>query len=111
MLLYIYILMTVIMGIAAISKGAVYPGIAGIVGPTVCWFAASGLKGSLIAGDLSQKLFGIAAATVTLALGLGIVYHSGYRVGLFGHWYTGVTWCIVGFAVGWISTNRQVATA
>ena len=56
MLLYTYMLLTVLMGISALSKGAIYPGIAGIVGPTLCWFAASGLKGSLMVGTSSQKL-------------------------------------------------------
>ncbi len=111
MLLYIYMLLTVVMGVSALSKGAIYPGIAGIVGPTLCWFAASGLKGSLMVGTSSQKFGGLGAAIAFVAVGLGIVYHSGYWVGLFGYQFTGVTWCVVGLVVGWISTTRQHATA
>jgi hypothetical protein len=55
-LLYIYIALTLVMGISALAKGAIYPGIAGIVGPTLCWFAASGLKGSFMVGSSRQKL-------------------------------------------------------
>jgi hypothetical protein len=48
MLISTYLLMAVLMGLSALRKGAIYPGIAGIVGPTLCLFAGSGLKGSLI---------------------------------------------------------------
>ena len=109
MLVYIYMLLTLAMGISALWKGAVYPGIAGIVGPTLCWFAASGLKGSLLVGSSSQKLAGLAAAIAFVAISIGLVYHSGYWVGLFGYEFTGVTWCLVGLVAGWISTTRQHA--
>lgn len=109
MLVYIYMLLTLAMGISAPWKGAVYPGIAGIVGPTLCWFAASGLKGSLLVGGSSQKLAGLAAAIAFVAIATGMVYHSGYWVGLFGYEFTGVTWCLVGLVAGWISTTRQHA--
>ena len=75
---YIYILLTIAMGIAAIFRGGMYPGIAGLVGPTLCRFAGSGLKGSLLVGTGSQKLGGLATAIVFLIIGFGVVYHSGY---------------------------------
>lgn len=58
MLVYIYMLLTLAMGISALWKGALYPGIAGVVGPTLCWFAASGLKGALLVGSSSQRVAG-----------------------------------------------------
>jgi len=108
-LVYIYMLLTLAMGVSALWKGAVYPGIAGIVGPTLCWFAASGLKGSLFVGSSSQKFAGLAAAIAFVVIGTGMVYHSGYWVGLFGYEFTGVTWCVIGLVAGWISTTRQHA--
>ena len=109
MLVYIYMLLTLAMGVSAFWKGAVYPGIAGVVGPTLCWFAASGLKGSLFVGSSSQKFAGLAAAIAFVAIGTGMVYHSGYWVGLFGYAFAGVIWCLVGLVAGWISTTRQHA--
>jgi len=109
MLIYIYMLLTLAMGVSALWKGAIYPGIAGIVGPTLCWFAASGLKGSLLVGTWSQKLAGLGAAIAFVVVGMGIVYHSGYWVGLFGYEFTGVAWCLAGLVAGWISTTRQHA--
>ena len=106
---FIYMILTVVMGIAAIVKGAIYPGIAGLVCPTLCWFAGSGLKGSLLIGTSSQKLGGVVAAIAFLVVGFGIVYHSGYWVSLFGFDLTGVAWCAIGLAAGFLFTKRKHA--
>jgi len=107
----IYTIMTVAMGVSAIVKGAIYPGIAGMVGPILCWFAASGLKGSLLVGTQTQKVGGLIAALAFAGTGFGIVYHSGYWVGIFGLELTGVAWCAIGLVAGYISTNRTHASA
>ena len=109
MLVSIYMMLTLLMGLSAVWKGAIYPGLAGIAGPALCWFAASGLKGSLMIGTPVQKFAGLGMAIVFVGVGLGIVYHAGYWVGLFGYELTGITWCIVGLAAGWISTTRRHA--
>ena len=111
MLVYLYTILTVLMGGGVVWQGAIYPGLAGIVGPTLCWFAASGLKGSLMVGTPTQKIGGLVAAIVFAAVGLGIVYHSGYGVTVFGYELSGVAWCLVGLLAGWISTTRRHATA
>ena len=108
-LLYIYMLMSVMMGIAAMFKGAVYPGIAGTVGPMLSWWAAAGLKGSLMVGTQWQKLGGLAAAIVFAAVGIGLVYHSGYWVKIFSLELTGVEWCVIGLVVGYIAAKREHA--
>ena len=109
MLVYIYILLTLATGISALVKGSTYAGIAGIIGPTLCWFAASGLKGSLLVGSASQKWAGVGMAVLFAAAGIGIVYHSGFWVDLFGYSLPGIVWCLVGLAAGWISTTKQHA--
>jgi hypothetical protein len=108
-LLYIYMVIAVLTGISALVKGAIYAGIAGIVGPTLCWWAASGLKGSLMVGTRSQKIGGLVAAIVFAVMGFGLVYHSGYWVTLFGYEFTGVTWCAIGSVIGFIATKREHA--
>jgi hypothetical protein len=104
-LFYIYMMLTLVMGGSALWKGAIYPGIAGIIGPALCGFATAGLKGSLVVGTSIQKLAGLGAAIAFAVVGVGIVYHSGFWVGLFGYKFTGVTWCLVGLVAGWISTS------
>ena len=108
-LLYIYMVIAVLAGISAVVKGAVYAGIVGIVAPMLCWWAASGLKGSLMVGTPGQKIGGLAAAIAFAAAGFGLVYHSGYWVSLFGYDLTGVTWCAIGGVVGFIATKREHA--
>ena len=105
-MLSIYFMLTLIMGVGAIWQGAVYPGIAGILGPTLCWWASAGLKGSLLIDSSPQKLFGIVAAIAFVAVGLGIVAHSGYWLQIFSYEITGVTWRLIGLALGWVLTNE-----
>jgi len=107
----IHLVLTLLMGGGVVLGGATYAGLAGIVGPMLCFFAASGLKGSLMVGTPTQKFGGLGAALVFAAVGLGIVYHSGYGVVLFGYELSGIAWCLVGFVAGWISTTRRHATA
>ena len=107
MLLTIYMTLTLIMGVSALWNGVVYAGIAGIVGPTLCWFAGSGLRGCFFVGNSSEMFAGLGAAIVFVAVGIGIVYHSGYWIGLFGYELTGVTWCLIGLLLGWAITKRE----
>ncbi len=108
-MLNVYMLMTLIMAVSAIWNGAIYAGFAGIVGPTLCWAAACGLKGSLLVGTSPEKLGGLGAAIAFVAVGIGMVYHAGYRVFIFEYEFTGITWCLIGLAVGWIITTREKA--
>ncbi len=109
MLVYIYMVLSVILGVSAMFSGAIYAGISGIIGPMLCWFAVSGLKGSLMVGTSSQKLWGAIAAIFFIAIGIGIVYDSGFWIKMYGISFRGVTWCLIGLVVGWISTTRQHA--
>lgn len=107
--LYVYFLLTLITGGSALLNGAIYAGVAGVVGPTLCWVGASGLKGSLMVGTRSQKRAGFVLALISVTIGVGLVYHSGFWLGFFGHTLSGVLWCVVGIVVGWVSTARRHA--
>src|SRR4030095_8009496 len=91
-------------------KGAIYPGIAGMIGPTLCWFSGSGLKGSLMVGTRNQKIGGLVAAIAFACVGIGIVYHSGFWIGLFGAELSGPAWCAIGLILGFLATKREHAT-
>jgi len=108
MLVYFYSLLSIFIGISDIWHGAVYPGLSVIVGPIMCWWAASGLKGSLVIGTKLQKLFGLGAAVIFVTIGMGIVYHSGIVVNIIGFKFSGIIWCIIGLALGWINTTRSL---
>jgi hypothetical protein len=108
-LLYVYMLLTVVTGISALTKGAIYPGIAGLIGPTLCCVATAGLKGSFMVGPRAQKVGGVAGRIVFACLGIGLVYHSGFWLGLFGVAVSGPTWCVIGLALGYVATKRKPA--
>jgi len=107
MFVFIYMILSILLGVSAIFSGSLYAGISGIIGPMMCWFAVSGLKGSLMVGTSSQKLWGIISAIVFIGIGIGIVYDSGFWVKIYGVSFRGITWCLIGLVVGWISTTRQ----
>jgi hypothetical protein len=77
--MYAFIVTAGVTGIDAISKGAVYPGIAGIIGAASCLFAGSGFKGSLILRTTAQRLSGKVAALGLAVIGIGLVYHCPVR--------------------------------
>src|SRR5215467_14575716 len=104
---YIYLMLTIVMGISAIWKGALYAGITGIIGPLLCGFATAGLRGSLIVGTPAQKRQGFVLAIVLAGVGLVLVFHSGYWVHLFGYELSGLAWCGIGIVVGWIAATRE----
>jgi hypothetical protein len=110
-LIYAYMVLTLLAGLLAIWRDGALAGIAGIIGPTLCWFAASGLKGSLLMGDSQQKLGGLGGAVATVAAGAGMVYYTGYLVEIWSLAIDGVIWCVVGFITSWISTTRSQAIA
>jgi hypothetical protein len=105
----LYVLMTIVTGISAMAKGAVFAGVAAIVGGGMSAWAGSGLKGSLVAGDGSQRLAGALMAALFVAAGTGLIYYSGFRIGLFGVDFSGTAWCIVGLCMGYLFTAERFA--
>ena len=97
-----YMLLTLAMAGFALWKSAMYPGIAGLIGPTLCWSAASGLKGSLMLGTSRQRLAGMAGARVRRCRRRNHLSPRATRQGSSVREFTGVTWCLVGLVVGWI---------
>ena len=107
--IYAYVLVTILTGIAAMMKGAVLPGIAGIVGGGMSAWAGSGLKGSLVVGDAGQRIAGALMAALFVSAGTGLVYYSGFRIGLWGVDFSGSAWCIVGLCIAYLFTADKFA--
>src|SRR5713101_5783212 len=107
--IYAYVLVTILTGIAAMMKGAVLPGIAGIVGGGMSAWAGSGLKGSLVVGDAGQRIAGALMAALFVSAGTGLVYYSGFRIGLWGVDFSGWAWCIVGLCIAYLFTADKFA--
>jgi hypothetical protein len=107
--LYVYGLLVVVTGVSSLLKGAMWPGTAGILGPALCTFAGSGVRGSFMVGTRGQKLGGLVGGGVFLALGSVLLYLSGYRVSIFGVEIDGVAWGLLGAVLGFVFTPRSAA--
>ena len=101
MLFLIYILVTLVTAGSVLWHGAAYAGVAGIVGPIMCWFAGSGFRGSMATVG-RHRAAGFGAALLFTAIGNGIVYHSGFSLDLVGHSVPGIAWCLIGLVFGWM---------
>lgn len=106
---YIYGLVVVITGLAAIFKGATFAGITGLIGPALCWFGGCGMYGSFAVGTAGQKIAGLVMGLACLLIGLGLLAWSGFWVTIYAVEIGGVTWGIIGFVIGLVATPRSAA--
>ena len=90
-LLYIYIFISVVLGIAALVRGEVAIGIVGILGPNLCWFAGSGIRGSLMVGTRLQIVTGFILGVVCISISLYLAYYFEFKLKFFGYIIPG-TW-------------------
>ena len=89
-------------GGAVLWDGAIYAGVAGIAGPLMCWCAGSGLSSATKAGRPAHRAAVIVGALLFAAIGIGMVIHSGFSLGMFGLGVPGIVWCVIGLVVGWL---------
>jgi hypothetical protein len=108
---YIYAMTAIVTAGGAIFRSAFWPGIAGLVGPLLCWWAGAGVAGSLLVGTSNQKRAGVVAGMVFFAAGASLLYTSGYFVRFWGLQVSGLEWGVIGTLIGLTCTSRQAAQA
>jgi hypothetical protein len=108
-IMYVYGVLVVVTAIGALIRGAIWPGAAGLIGPLLCWWAGAGIRGSFMVGSRRQKIGGLIAGAAFTLVGLGVLYLSGYRVIIFSLELGGMAWGLLGTAVGFFCTTREVA--
>jgi hypothetical protein len=110
-ILFIYLLISVIWGGLDLLTGQIYVGIASIVAPALCVFGASGLKGSLIGSLVTRErhhlVIGILGSLIFVGGGLTLASHSEFDFSIFGVTIRGIYWCIAGVFLGWGLTTRR----
>ena len=106
-LLFAYVIVTLLAGVSGWGNAGWFIGVSGIAGPLLAYWAGIGLRGSLIAGNRSQKIFGTVMAVIFLGIAHWLMVTSLYRVGLFGILIGGGIWCVLGAFIGFITTNRS----
>lgn len=108
-LLYIYILVSVLTSIVAFTRGELSVGLVGLLAPNLCWFAGSGIRGSLMVGTRSQILAGCAMGVASIAIAIGLSAYFGYALVFVGYKVAGIYWCCLGLVVGWLAVTRRDA--
>jgi len=76
----------------------------------ICWFAGSGLKGSLH-GEKQQKVFGLLAAIVFLSVGLLTSKYISTEIVLQGVMLSAIQWLLLSFGIGFCLTTKHIAIA
>jgi hypothetical protein len=92
---------TIVVCVQVMLKGAFVVGFAALVACALCYMAAAGFMGSLIArrekGYRATDLFGIGAlGLIVIAAGLAIMIWSGFSIRLFDVEIAGVAWALIG---------------
>jgi len=105
--LYAYFLVSAAAAFDAWSKAGA--GTAGALfgASMLAWFGGSGLRGSLIAGNKSQKISGMVFAAIFFYGAHWLATSPGFVVGLFGNQIGGGLWWLIGAAIGFIATSKK----
>ena len=103
----IYIVIAIIAGISSIGGTSISVGISGIMAPIIAWFGGSGLRGSFNVGDNKQKITGIIAGIVFLAISLFWINYTGDWKKIFKIEMSGTIWIVIGFLIGLIFSTKK----
>lgn len=78
-----------------------------LVTSKLCWWAGSGLRGSIIDGGKNQIIGGVAMTVLFLLIALTVAHYTGFRVKIFDMIIDGKIWGVVGFAIGYLVVRRK----
>ena len=106
---FAYVVVSVVAGISAFGNSSFGVVISGILCPIIAWFGGAGLRGALATGDRKQKITGIVAGIIFLAISLTWINYADYWITMFDMPVSGPVWCGLGFLIGLILTTKSHA--
>jgi hypothetical protein len=106
-LLFAYLIVSLFAGVSGWINAGWFIGVAGIAAPLLATWAGSGLRGSMISGERSQKMFGVVMAVIFMGIAHWLVATTDYRVGLFGVSIGGGVWYVLGAIFGFLATSSK----
>lgn len=106
---YLYALISLFAGLGALGNSGWIAGASLVAASLLGWWAGTGLKGSLLIGDKSQKIGGFVMAAVFLLIAHFLSYN--FLVSLFGIEVGGGIWYLIGALVGFFTTNKSDAAS
>ena len=102
-----YALLAIFAGVASFGDTAISTSVSGIIAPLIAWFGGSGLRGSFNVGDKKQKLTGLIAGLVFLAVSLFWIDYTGYWMTIWDVSFSGPVWVSIGFLVGLLFSTKK----
>ena len=102
-----YIIITIVVGIAAFGNVSIGVIASGILAPIIAWFGGSGLRGSFNVGDNSQKITGFILGAIALTISYFWINYTGYWIQVFEIEITGVVWILIGFLIGLVFSTKK----
>ncbi len=106
--IYIYFICSIIMALGLLFRGEVKFALCLFGTSMLSLTAAGGLKFGLLWGDKSQRIGVPIVALLIFAIAYWL--SAGFSVQLFGHYISGLTWGIIGAAIGLLFINRKMAS-
>ncbi len=106
LILIAYIFASFIAAFGAWNNAGGFVAFSLIAASMLAWWAGSGLRGSLIAGNATQKIAGIVMTVIFLGGAHWLATSSGFRVILWGNSIGGGLWYLIGALVGFFATNK-----
>ena len=103
----VYIIITIVVGIAAFGNVSIGVIASGILAPIIAWFGGSGLRGSFNVGDNSQKITGFILGAIALTISYFWINYTGYWIQVFEIEITGVVWILIGFLIGLVFSTKK----
>jgi hypothetical protein len=107
--LYVYLLASVVAAFSAWGNSGIGVAASILGASMLSWWGASGIRGSLTAGNTSQKIAGLIFGIAFFIGAHWIATSSGFIVGLFGTQIGGGVWWVIGAVIGYLSTAKADA--
>lgn len=106
MILYAYIILTLVTAITVMSLENLGLFISALACPFLSFWAGSGLKGSIYSGG-KDKFVGVIMAIIFMLPALIWINYTGYYILFFSIKIIGVLWVVLGFVIGFFGTKRR----
>ena len=106
MLVFFYIVMTIFISGFMFFDGAIWGGLALLIGALLGFGGGSGMRGASYVGNRKS---GAVLGLALLMAGMALVFYSDVELRVLGFEFSGDVWVFLGFAIGWLAARPEDA--
>lgn len=106
LLVFIYIVVTVLVAGQMAFKQMIWAGVALLFGALLGFVGGSGMRGAMYLG---QRKSGVIIGIALLAAGMALVFYSDVTLRMYGTEFSGDVWVFIGFVVSFLTATREDA--